>query len=492
MQRVTRLERRNPSAAAQSSADKEAAAVSDGAGEQSHAVQVYNLFPEDTHTYFVGLSGMLVHSCVGMNMDLLPSAHVADRLSSGDGPASQHRLRKAVSPSTTAASLLVIDAFAPALGLAPLYQAPRPDGLLQVGNLACLEIGEWAEVVGEWGPDAVVLLDTAQRKLHVLRKSGLQHVLATEEEGSRGAVVCVPERLLIESIALRACDSNAIPFAAVIEQDDVYVSYFAENAVEHYRLGSGGGTASAVQPQLWAVEATLGQGEGVGALAVCGRDRRALCVTHAAMTCADDNCLQISYGPATIFVFALDATGDIAGLTARLSPTLRNPHSLVRHRPSGALYVLYAGAPRGQQSGYQRVLELSDGSFSLGNHVTVMAGADISYGFTISDALLAFIPYSHDHLFVVEASSGRLHSVQRFDGAVFSAQHYEPEDTLPTRRAASLHDVRLWEDTLYILDGQHSSLITAHVDVDGLVSVAGVEKLAGLTFPMRLVPIRGL
>ena len=237
---------------------------------------VYNVYAEDTHTYFVGQSGMLVHACMGMNIG--PSTGQPQ-----DGTANAHT---SAGQEYQLPPLAVLDAFTPSLSVLATSTSSAHDSI-RIATLACVSLGEWVDVLGTRG-STTVLLDHTQGYVRVLNTAALRRII---EVG--GNVHCNQSDLLVSSIPLaRAQQQGAIPFRAVLSADgaSVYVSYFGADAVEHYRFDD-----SAARVVSEYVMPALPDGRtGVSAVAMCGTARASLCVTFVAYKCDDAQCLTVS------------------------------------------------------------------------------------------------------------------------------------------------------------------------------------------------------
>lgn len=378
--------------------------------------RVYNLFAEATHTYFVGKEGLLVHSCVGMNIFLNTA------LERGKSAAIEpiHRQGRTLSPDAAFSAALglavVLDSLGPAVGVLDGRQMRHADGLLRLGSLACLPMGDWVDFVGEWLGTMLVLLDHKQGRLNVLSKAGLAAAIQ-----SSGDVQCVREDIIIASIVLLGWQEENMPFRGSLGlTGDVYLTYTGADLVEHVRLHQNGSYAGG---NLFRLPSRNDQRSGASGVALCGQLRQHLCVTHVAWntenplevcflvsstcnaprgtcviyscntpcgTCmiAAANLPQHTFGAGSIFVLQIDSkNGSIMGVdTVIASLPLSNPIGLHRHSDSNGLYVIYAGDRQDLPGGFQRLLETNDGRVTLGVVISAIS-RDATYIFVVINSL---------------------------------------------------------------------------------------------------------
>jgi hypothetical protein len=325
----------------------------------SALVSVYNVYAEDTHTYFVGESGLLVHACMGMNIDPenVLNAHTAlfsksinlsldkpdessrvlngGQISHLEHQQQTHHPRSARSVASGLPRLAVLDTFTPALSLlypldgtkqtdnasqsaAPEWPAasrshptltgssnrPQPSPFKthnmshifgptawRPGSLACLGLGEWIDVIGQFR-NATVFLDHAAGRV-----AAVSHKQMRASVSEDGVLTCNASKLIAWEIDLRVRRGLEMPFAGTVTTDGhVYLTYLGLDLVEHFALTISAGKVlpryvSEYEIQL---ESRKESRMGASAVLVCGSKRDRLCVTHVAYRCEDPRCFEVS------------------------------------------------------------------------------------------------------------------------------------------------------------------------------------------------------
>ena len=273
-------------------------------------VEVFNVFAEDTHTYFVGASGMLVHACMGMNIGPLQSADgslvPSSLLSAASSVDSTIGGLHSALPSGR--QLAVLDAYAPALSI---VQPPRTfydnkekdeehSSLWRPATLACVGLGDWAEVLGQRG-DTTVVLDHGKGRLVGLSHTAMRSAVV----GETGAVVCDAARVVVWTVELaRFKHDGELSYTGTLGNGgNVYVTYFGVDLVEHYWVPSlavdaDGTNAHHRNASLVSSFTLLNGGRtggGTTAVAVCGQRRDRLCVTHSGFKCEGEGCAEVGF-----------------------------------------------------------------------------------------------------------------------------------------------------------------------------------------------------
>lgn len=488
----------------------------------SAMVEVFNVFAEDTHTYFVGESGLLVHACLGMNigpladqvdalegLGLSGDATVMTSVNSSDGAGAGADVgteglvadakNAVVAAGKLQPMLVVLDSFAPLLSIllpTKRTQSTSSTPLWSIGTLACVGLSDWAAPVGQRG-DALVVLDHTKGVIVGLSRAGLRDVV-----DGKGEVQCNRTALVSWTVTLAARQANgSMPTRAALgENGSIYVAYFEADVIEHYWVPSlAVGRSENNEVRLvshFALPKRADGRHGASAVAVCGRNRDRLCVTHSAFRCDAVNCTKFSYGSSMLVVLTLNtATGAIVGEEQQLALPLVNPSALHRHGTTGSLVVAFAGDRDAQAGGVQRLVEDDDGKLQLGPLVELPLRADATRVLDLDETRVAVMCFSHDHLFVIDTATNASHltsNTWRFDGS--QLQPVAPT-ALGTRTAAALHDiVRIDATHVVLLDGKHSRLVTVRMVVSGVDDEAAVRlevmqsvKVAGLNFANHLL-----
>lgn len=475
-------------------------------------VPVYNIFPEETHTFFVGAERMLVHSCVGLNI----AGKELDRaLVGSDDDSSVSGAAAAVLEDEV--PVLVLDAFAPALNIIPARAARlqtaggKVADMVQPRALGCLQYSPWTQLVGQLGKHALVVLDTEGRRLEVLSVAELQRFAAGDMPCDREQLVLgsidtdgqgdTPTQVLL-SPRLEPCSADHDSKKHNCVARSIYVTHFISHVVEHYSIEQDTHSGELLQLRRASSVTLQHSGVGLSGLAVCGVELSALCVTNVAWSCHDQQCLRPHYGQSQVHVVPLSATGELAAKqeVEAFQPSIKNPAKLYRHGQHGAMFALGFGNSMTSKAGVQRLYDSETG---------VQAGPVIELPLPVywhahlTDRYFCAMPFSGHYLFVLDTVENRLAAVFATNGTSITRLApgelralFDRDSSMPLRSDAGIHGMRAvpYESgQVYMMDGKNNLLVTLELimtssnDID--MKVMRAVKVAGLTFGQDILPL---
>lgn len=425
---------------------------------------VYNLFPENSHTYFVGERGFLAHACGGLNYDT-------------QFKAASFRARRLLFASLPRA--IVFDAFADVISLIDEGTLVGDGNVLVPRALRTSpSLSDWSEPIGVVAGKYLAVLDTKEGRIALIDLAKVQQAPSDASNDKDSANIAALSFALQSSV--QPLTGIALPSGHIV------VSYFLERILEVYTYSEAADgspmLAKASALELGALAGTLGQRfVGPSGFANCGENRLCVLESPRAQELADTQ-------NGVLHVFRVSGAA-LEPLEALALPSgLSNPTKL--HVEPTSSYLLTAGNKEGKGSGLVRV-NLDSETTRFGRPIYLPMAAWRAY--SLGDGLLAVLPYSGSSIAIVSTKIEEVLCVLRYEAHTFvnldrPASGQWADLAIEVRSNHALHD-------LFPLPGNRFGVVDAQTRAVIVVSRAGdcnfaVEEsytLSGVAFAQKVV-----
>jgi hypothetical protein len=316
-------------------------------------------------------------------------------------------------------------------------------------TLPCGQLGRWAVRVGIHD-DQLVALETLTRQIEVVPLEQLRRIRAGRER-------CEAAASIARRVPLHA---GKIPYRGHVDGGRLYVSYFADNLVEVYRW-----------PALtWERDIRFEASENLGLSDLQVADG-ALLVAATGYFCFARDCTGRLHAP---HLFSVSPGARWPFPEAR--PANANASGLYRHPPNGARYLINSGEYSRGYGSLQRILP----GPALGPELRLPTNSAPALAVPLSATRFAVLPFTGDHLYVVDAAADRLVAALHLDGTRF--ERVDPAQPISDRAAADLQELLAVPgstDRFLLLDAKNDRLLQLrHHAADDTLEVTGTVSLA--------------
>jgi hypothetical protein len=264
----------------------------------------------------------------------------------------------------------------------------NPDSVVR--TLPCIPVRPWSKSIGVVG-DEWLLLDTSGFAIQAIALDKIRSV-------SRGELACRPSDDYSRVIPLPRRET---PYAGIVFDDSVAVSYFGSNRIELFAWTRSG--ARLVQ-ELRMPGAT---GKGMSDLRLIGDT---LFAADVGWRCPTGNLCPVLYGDGGLFSVTLSGQTLVAESLRHVPTGQENTSALFEH--NSELFVLNTGRVPSGEGSIQRVL----GRETLGSALRLGLNSRPAAAVAVDGNHVAVLQLGGDHLFIVDPGRMSLRTVQQFDG----------------------------------------------------------------------------